>query len=156
MSRRSSVKRKLAAIDPFYQSRLISMFVVRVLKNGKKSLAQKIIYTTLDLIGERTNKDPLSVLETAVRNVAPVVEIKARRIGGSVYQVPTEVNQLRGTNVALRWIIKFASDRPGKSFAMKLANEIIDASNQTGSSIRCREQTHKMAEANKAFAHFKY
>ena len=156
MSRRASVKRNLAAIDSFYNSRLVTMFVVRLLKDGKKSLAQKVMYNALDLVKERTTEDPLHVLEMAVRNVTPAVEVKARRIGGSAYQVPTEVNALRGTNLALSWIIKFANERSGKNIANKLANEIVDASKETGGSIRKKEQTHKMAEANKAFAHYKY
>lgn len=156
MSRRSTAKKRITAADPLYNSRLVSMLTIRILKNGKKSLAQKIIYETLDLIQEKTSKNPLEILEKAVRNSTPLVEVKARRVGGSTYQVPIEIRAYRGTNLALRWITQFAKKRSGKNMANKLANEIIDASNDNGSSIRKREETHRMAEANKAFAHYRY
>jgi small subunit ribosomal protein S7 len=110
----------------------------------------------LDIIKEKTGEDPLTVLETAVRKVTPLVEVKAKRVGGSTYQVPMEVRAFRGTNLALRWITKFARERSGKSMAIKLANELIDSANDTGNSVRKREETHRMAEANKAFAHFRF
>nr|YP_009315611.1 Ribosomal protein S7 [Liagora brachyclada]SCW24269.1 Ribosomal protein S7 [Liagora brachyclada] len=156
MSRRNTSKKRLVQTDPIYQSKLVSMLTVRILKNGKKSLAQKIIYNSLELIKEKSQSDPLEILEQAVRNTTPLVEVKARRVGGSTYQVPIEVRAYRGTNLALRWITRFAKDRSGKNMASKLANEIMDAASETGSSIRKREETHRMAEANKAFAHYRY
>ena len=156
MSRRNTSKKRLVQTDPIYKSKLVSMLTVRILKNGKKSLAQKIIYNSLELVKEKSNTDPLEILEQAVRNTTPLVEVKARRVGGSTYQVPIEVRAYRGTNLALRWITRFAKDRSGKNMASKLANEIIDAASETGSSIRKREETHRMAEANKAFAHYRY
>lgn len=156
MSRRTTAKKRLAVPDPIYNSRLVSMLTVRILQQGKKHLAQRIIYQALDIIKERTGEDALNILETAVRKVTPLVEVKARRIGGSTYQVPMEVRAFRGTNLALRWITKYSKERSGKSMAMKLANEIMDAVNETGNSIRKREEVHKMAEANKAFAHYRF
>lgn len=156
MSRRSKSKRTLATPDPIYESRLITMLTVRLLKEGKKSLAQKILYQAMELIRERTSMDPLNIIEKAVYNVTPAVEVKSRRVGGSTYQVPLEVRAYRGINLALRWLVLFAKQRPGKNMHTKLANEIIDAANQTGGSIRKKEETHKMAEANKAFAHYRY
>ena len=156
MSRRSKAKKRLVPIDAIYNSRLVSMLIVRVLQEGKKSLAQRIVYQSLDYIKTSTNSNPLLVIEKAVRNVAPVVEVKARRIGGSTYQVPIEVDALRGINIGVNWITKSARDRSGKDMIRKLANELIDASKQTCNSVKKREQTHKMAEANKAFSHYKY
>lgn len=156
MSRRSSSKRQLVKPDTVYQSRLVNMFAVHILKDGKKSKAYQIIYNVLDIIAQRTSKDPLIVFEKAIRNVTPLVEVKARRIGGSTYQVPLEVRAFRGTNLALRWITKYGRERSGKNISTKLANELIEASNDTGASIRKREQIHRMAEANKAFAHYRY
>nr|QCI06623.1 ribosomal protein S7 [Erythroglossum lusitanicum] len=156
MSRRNIAKKRTINPDPIYNSRLITLLIVRILKNGKKGLAQKIIYKSLEIIKNKTNNDPLETLEKAIRNVTPLVEVKARRIGGSTYQVPMEVRAYRGTNLALRWITKFAIARTGNNMAIKLANEIIDACNENGNSIRKKEETHRMAEANKAFAHYRY
>nr|YP_010197244.1 ribosomal protein S7 [Crassiphycus crassissimus]UAD85048.1 ribosomal protein S7 [Crassiphycus crassissimus] len=156
MSRRNKSKKRLTHPDPVHNSKLISMLTVRILQNGKKSLAYKIVYQALDIIHNKTSNDPLEILEKAIRNATPLVEVKSRRIGGSTYQVPMEVRAYRGTNLALRWITKFAHTRSGKSMAFKLANEIIDASNESGNTIRKREETHRMAEANKAFAHYRY
>jgi small subunit ribosomal protein S7 len=156
MSRRTTAKKKLAIPDPLYNSRLVSMLTVRLLQKGKKNLSQKIIYEAMDIIKERTGEEPLVVLENAVKKVTPLVEVKAKRIGGSTYQVPLEVRAFRGTNLALRWITKFSRDRSGKSMAIKLANELMDSSNEMGNSIRKREETHRMAEANKAFAQYRF
>nr|YP_009297872.1 ribosomal protein S7 [Kumanoa americana]AOM67606.1 ribosomal protein S7 [Kumanoa americana] len=156
MSRRNTAKKRLIDTDPMYQSKLVNMLVVRIIKSGKKSLAQKIIYESLELIQSKLNSDPLHVLEKAIRNATPLVEVKARRVGGSTYQVPMEVRAYRGTNLALRWLTKFAKNRSGKNMAIKLANEIIDAASENGGAIKKREETHKMAEANKAFAHYRY
>nr|AOM64655.1 ribosomal protein S7 [Riquetophycus sp.] len=156
MSRRNKAKKRLISPDPIYNSKLISMLTVRILKNGKKSLAQKIIYQALDIIESKTSSNPLEVLEQAIRNATPLVEVKARRVGGSTYQVPMEVRAYRGTNLALRWLTKFSKLRAGKNMAFKLANELIDAANDNGNTIRKRDETHRMAEANKAFAHYRY
>jgi small subunit ribosomal protein S7 len=156
MSRRSKAKKRLAVPDPLYNSRLVSMLTVRILSEGKKQLAQKIIYQALDIIKEKNGGDPLNILETAVKKVTPLVEVKAKRVGGSTYQVPMEVRAFRGTNLALRWITKFSRERAGKSMAIKLANELMDSANETGNSIRKKEEVHRMAEANKAFAHFRF
>jgi small subunit ribosomal protein S7 len=156
MSRRSRAQRKLAEPDPIYNSRLVTLLISRVLQAGKKSLAQKIVYGALEAISKKTEENPVLLLEKAVKNVTPRVEVKARRVGGSTYQVPIEIRAYRGTNVALKWITEFARTRSGKSMAIKLSNEILDASKETGNSIRRKEQTHKMADANKAFAHFRY
>nr|YP_009398967.1 ribosomal protein S7 [Cliftonaea pectinata]ARW68094.1 ribosomal protein S7 [Cliftonaea pectinata] len=156
MSRRNKSKKRIIHADPIYNNKLISMLTVRILKHGKKNLAQKIIYQSLDIIKQKTKKDPLEILEQAIRNATPLVEVKARRVGGSNYQVPIEVRAYRGTNLALKWITKFAIQRSGNNMAIKLANEVIDASNENGNAIRKREETHKMAEANKAFAHYRY
>lgn len=156
MSRRTTAKKRLALPDPIYNSRLVTMLTVRILQEGKKNLAQRIIYEALELIKEKTGEEPLQVLETAVRKVTPLVEVKAKRIGGSTYQVPMEVRAFRGTNLALRWITKFSRERSGKNMSVKLANELMDSVNETGNSIRKREETHRMAEANKAFAHYRF
>nr|YP_009398111.1 ribosomal protein S7 [Gredgaria maugeana]ARW67297.1 ribosomal protein S7 [Gredgaria maugeana] len=156
MSRRNTAKKRTIHPDPIFNSKLISMLTIRILKSGKKGLAQKIIYESLEIIKNKTQNEPLEILEKAVKNTTPLVEVKARRIGGSTYQVPMEVRAYRGTNLAIRWITKFSLQRAGKSMAIKLANEIIDAANENGNAIRKREETHKMAEANKAFAHYRY
>nr|QCI08940.1 ribosomal protein S7 [Wrangelia sp.] len=156
MSRRNTAKKRNIYPDPVYNSKLISMLTVRILKDGKKNIAQKIIYDALEIIQNKTSNDPISILEKAIRNTTPLVEVKARRIGGSTYQVPMEVRAYRGTNLALRWITKFSIARSGNKMSLKLANEIIDAANENGNSIKKREETHKMAEANKAFAHYRY
>ena len=156
MSRRSRAQRKIAEPDPIYNSRLVTLLVSRILQSGKKSLAQKIVYKALEIISTKTDENQVLVLEKAVKNVTPAVEVKSRRVGGSTYQVPIEIRAYRGTNVSLKWITEFARDRSGKNMSIKLSNEIIDAAKETGNSIRRKEQTHKMAEANKAFAHFRY
>nr|YP_009392544.1 ribosomal protein S7 [Caloglossa monosticha]ARW61106.1 ribosomal protein S7 [Caloglossa monosticha] len=156
MSRRSTAKKRTLSSDPIYNSKIITMLTARLLKNGKKSLAQKIIYKSLEIIKEKTNNEPMETLEKAIRNATPLVEVKARRIGGSTYQVPMEVRAYRGTNLALNWITKFAIARTGKNISIKLANEIIDSSKESGNTIRKKEETHRMAEANKAFAHYRY
>jgi small subunit ribosomal protein S7 len=156
MSRRSGAQRSLAEPDPIYKSRLVTLLVSRILQSGKKSLAQKIVYNALELISTKTEENPVLVLEKAVKNVTPQMEVKARRVGGSTYQVPIEIRAYRGTNISLKWITEFARARSGKTMAIRLSNEILDAAKETGNSIRRKEQTHKMADANKAFAHFRY
>jgi small subunit ribosomal protein S7 len=156
MSRRSKIKKRPVPADPVYNNRLVSMIVRRIMQHGKKTTAYSIIYDAMKTIEERTGGDPLPVFEKAVRNATPLVEVKARRVGGATYQVPMEVRTDRGITLALRWLIRFARSRPGKSMASKLANELMDAANETGNAIRKREETHKMADANKAFAHYRY
>jgi small subunit ribosomal protein S7 len=156
MSRRNRAQRKIAVADPIYNSRLVTLLISRILKSGKKSLAQRIVYNALEIISKKTEENPVFVLERAVKNVTPQVEVKSRRVGGSTYQVPIEIRAYRGTNISLKWITEFARARSGKTMSLKLSNEIIDAAKESGNSIRRKEQTHKMAEANKAFAHFRY
>jgi small subunit ribosomal protein S7 len=132
------------------------MMVRRIMHHGKKSVANRIIYGAMKIIEERTGNEPLETFEKAVRNVTPLVEVKARRVGGATYQVPMEVRSDRGTTLALRWLIRFSRARSGRTMASKLANELMDAANETGNAIRKREETHRMAEANKAFAHYRY
>ena len=156
MSRRSVIKKRYPKPDSNYNSCLVSLLTARILKSGKKSLADSIILETFALVQEKTDSDPLQVFEKAIQNITPLVEVKARRIGGSTYQVPLEVSRYRGTNLALRWLIAAAKARAGRTISIKLASEIIDASNKVGNAMRKREETHRMAEANKAFAHFRY
>ncbi|MGP1382391.1 MAG: 30S ribosomal protein S7 [Thainema sp.] len=156
MSRRITVQKREVPPDSVYNSRLVSMMVRRIMRDGKKSLASRLIYDAFKIIEERTNSDPLEVFEQAVRNATPLVEVKARRVGGATYQVPMEVRSDRGTALALRWLTQFSRQRPGRTMASKLANELMDAANETGNTIRKREETHRMAEANKAFAHYRY
>ncbi|MBE9168187.1 30S ribosomal protein S7 [Pleurocapsales cyanobacterium LEGE 06147] len=156
MSRRTVTKKRTVPPDPIYNSRLISMTIRRVMSSGKKSLAAGIVYDALKTVEQRTGNDPLELFEQAVKNITPLVEVKARRVGGATYQVPMEVKSSRGTTLALRWLIHFARTRGGRTMASKLANEIMDAANETGGAIKKREETHRMAEANKAFAHYRY
>jgi small subunit ribosomal protein S7 len=129
--------------------------IQHIMKRGKKSLAVSLMYDAMDLIKERTQKNPLEVFDTALRNVSPAMEVRPRRVGGATYQVPMEVSSERRTTLALRWILAAARDRSGKSFADKLASELIDAMNETGTAIRKRDEAHKMAEANRAFSHYR-
>ncbi|MGL5510284.1 MAG: 30S ribosomal protein S7 [Microcoleaceae cyanobacterium] len=156
MSRRRVVQKRPVPPDPVYNSRLVNMTVRRIMLSGKKSVAYKIVYDAFKTIQERTGADPIELFEKAVKNATPLVEVKARRVGGATYQVPMEVRPDRGTALALRWLVHYARTRNGKTMASKLANELMDAANETGSTIRKREETHKMAEANKAFAHYRY
>jgi small subunit ribosomal protein S7 len=156
MSRRNISKKRFPQPDSLYNSFLVSLLITRILKAGKKNLARNIVYQAFDIIKKKTDQDPLEVFEKAIRNASPVVEVKARRVGGSTYQVPIEVSGFRATNLSLRWILRYSNQRVGRSMAIKLANEIIDTSNEIGNTIKKKEETHKMAEANKAFAHFRY
>ena len=156
MSRRSKPAKRIPLADPVYNSVDVSKFINRIMRRGKKSLAERIFYATLDAIKARTNEDPIEVFQKAMTNATPLLEVKARRIGGSTYQVPIEVKADRGFALSSSWIIEAAKKRGGKSFTEKLTNEIIDASNGTGAACKKREDTHKMAEANKAFAHYRY
>lgn len=156
MSRRSKAKVVEIPPDPVYNSRLVNMTIRRIMKDGKKSVAARILYDALSVIAERTGTEPMETFEKAIKNLTPLVEVKARRVGGATYQVPMEVRTSRGSSLALRWLIIFSRKRSGKTMSMKLANEIMDAANETGGAIKKREETHKMAEANKAFAHYRY
>jgi small subunit ribosomal protein S7 len=141
--------------DARYNNQHITMFVNRMMYGGKKSTAFRIMYTALDIIQERMKTEPQEVFESALRNVAPTVEVKPRRVGGSTYQVPVEVNQLRGITLAMRWVIQNSRKRGGRNMASKLANELMDAAQGQGNSVKRRDEVHKMAEANRAFAHFR-
>ena len=156
MSRRNISKKRFPKPDSLYTSYLVSLLISRILKSGKKTIAKSIVYQAFEIIKKKTDQDPLMVFEKAIQNASPIVEVKARRVGGSTYQVPVEVSGFRATNLSLRWIIRYSNQRVGRSMAIKLANEIIDTSNQIGNTIKKKEETHKMAEANKAFAHFRY
>jgi len=156
MSRRNISKKSFPEPDSTYNSYLVSLLIKRILKSGKKNLATDIVYKAFDIIKKKTNEDPLLIFEKAIQNASPIVAVKARRVGGSTYQVPVEVSGFKATNLSLRWIIKYSSQRVGRNMAVKLANEIIDTSNDIGNTIKKKEETHKMAEANKAFAHFRY
>lgn len=155
MPRRNRPPKRVPDNDVKYNNLHVSMFINRMMYGGKKSTATHIMYTAMETLGERTKKDPVEVFETAIRNVAPAVEVKPKRVGGSTYQVPIDVTQERGVALAMRWLIQFARQRGGRSMADKLANELLDAYNGQGNSIRKKDETHRMAEANRAFAHFR-
>ena len=142
--------------DPIYNSKMITKLINGIMLDGKKGTAQKILYSALDIVKEKTNKDPLEVLNQAFENIKPALEIKSRRIGGSNYSVPMEVREDRANALTLRWLIQYAKNRTGKGMAENLAAEIIDASNGIGGAVKKREDTHKMAEANKAYAHYRW
>lgn len=142
--------------DPKYKNILVARMINTVLRKGKKSLAQRIVYDALDIIAQKTKQNPLDVFRKAVSNVAPLVEVRSRRIGGANYQVPVEVREDRRISLALRWLRMFAKQRKDKTMSARLASEIIAAANGEGASVKKREDTHRMAEANKAFAHFKW
>lgn len=155
MSRRSKPDKREISPDIRYNSEAVQAFINRILKNGKKSIAATLLYDAMDLIGEKTGRDPFEVFDLAMKNVMPVMEVKPRRVGGATYQVPMEVSSHRRFALASRWILQAAKSRSGKSFSEKLAGELLDAANNTGSAIRKREETHKMAEANRAFSHYR-
>jgi small subunit ribosomal protein S7 len=156
MPRRGTVKKRKPRPDHFYNSTLISRFVNTVMKKGKRSLAEKIIYGAMEQVKQKGKEDPLKMFEKAVENVRPLLETKSRRVGGATYQVPIEVPIKRSTSLAVRWLLRFAGERSGKSMTDKLAAEILDAVNHRGGAIKKREDTHKMAEANRAFAHYRW
>jgi small subunit ribosomal protein S7 len=156
MSRRNRSIQRPVTPDPVFTSRLVTMMINKLMLSGKKATAERILYASLERIQERTGREPIDVFNNAVMNCTPRVEVKARRVGGATYQVPMEVRQERGTSLALRWLVAFSRKRSGKSMVEKLSNELMDAANDTGSAIRKREETHRMADANKAFAHYRY
>ena len=155
MRKRRAVKRDVLA-DPIYNSKLVTKLINNMMIDGKKGKAQTILYDAFDIIKEKTGKDPMEVFEQAMENVKPALEVKSRRVGGANYQVPIEVRADRSQALGLRWIIQYARLRGGHSMAENLANELIDASNGTGAVVKKREDTHRMAEANKAFAHYRW
>ena len=155
MSRRNKPEHREILPDVRYGNVQVANFINYVMRNGKKSVATRLVYDALDLVEERTKRSGLEVFEQAMKNVAPVMEVKPRRVGGATYQIPMEVPAFRRFSLATRWILQASRSRSGKSFSEKLAGEILDASNNTGAAIRKREETHKMAEANRAFSHYR-
>jgi small subunit ribosomal protein S7 len=155
MARRISTQKRFPEKDFKYDNLLVSLLVNRILKHGKKRLASRIVYKALELIKLRTNQNPILVFEKALRNVSPRVQVKARKIGGATYQVPVLLNKYKATHLAIRWIVEFSKKRSGKGTVIKLANELIDAAKGLGNSIKKREETHKIAESNKAYAQLK-
>jgi small subunit ribosomal protein S7 len=154
--RKKTAAKRITAPDPKYGDLVVSKFINSVLKQGKKHLARGIVYGAFDIVEQRTKQPGVEVFRKAINNVKPLLEIRARRVGGATYQIPTEVRPDRSTALAFRWIIAYASDRKDKSMALKLAAEFMAAANNEGSAVKKKEDTHKMAEANKAFAHFKW
>jgi small subunit ribosomal protein S7 len=157
MPRRREIAKREIPADPIYQSQLVTKFINCVMSDGKRSTAERIMYKSFDLIKERTGDDPVKVFKKAVDNVKPTLEVKSRRVGGSNYQVPVEVNPNRRLSLSIRWLVGYARQRgDGKTMWEKLANELLDASNLRGGAVKKREDTHRMAEANKAFAHYRW
>jgi|TARA_A100001035_G_scaffold237479_1_gene201760 small subunit ribosomal protein S7 len=152
MSRRISTKKRFPKKDSKYDNLLVSLLINRLLKSGKKRLATRIVYKGFELIEFRTNQNPILILEKAIRNISPRVQLKAKRIGGATYQVPTLLNKYKATNIAIRWVVEFSRKRSGKGMSLKLANELLEAAKGLGNSVKKKDETHKMAEANKAFA----
>ena len=155
MRKRRAEKRDVLA-DPIYNSKLVTKLLNQIMVDGKKGTAQKILYEAFDIVKEKTNRDPMEVFEEAMKNIKPALEVKSKRVGGANYQVPMEVRPERSQALALRWLVNYARLRGGHSMAENLANEIIDAAAGTGAAVKKREDTHRMAEANKAFAHYKW
>ena len=155
MRKRRAVKRDVLA-DPIYNSKLVTKIINSIMKDGKKGIAQTIFYDAMEIVKEKTNQEPMDVLDKALENIMPALEVKSRRVGGANYQVPIEVRADRKQALGIRWLINYARLRGGHSMADNLANEIIDASNGTGAAVKKREETHRMAEANKAFAHYRW
>ncbi len=156
MPRRGHITHREVLPDPIYGSKVVTKLVNNIMLDGKKGTAQKIVYGAFDRIAEKTGKDALEVFEAAMNNIMPVLEVKARRVGGATYQVPMEVRPERRQTMGLRWLTTYSRARNEKTMQERLANEIMDAANNTGASVKKREDTHKMAEANKAFAHFRW
>lgn len=156
MSRRSKPAKRPVQPDARYHSTDVSMFINRMMRDGKKSVATRIMYTAFEMVEDRTKREPMEVFMQALQNVTPAVEVKPRRVGGSTYQVPVEVPADRARSLAMRWILAAARARSGRSMAEKLAGEIMDAANKQGTAIKKKEDTHRMAEANRAFAHYKW
>ena len=156
MPRKGNVPKREVLPDPVYGSVVVAKLINSIMLDGKKGTAQKIVYSAFDQVEERTGEDPLEVFEKAMNNIMPVLEVKARRVGGANYQVPMEVRPARRQTLGLRWLTRFTRERGEKTMSERLANEIMDAANNTGASVKRKEDTHKMAEANKAFAHYRW
>ena len=156
MPRKGYIAKRDVLPDPIYNSKVVTKLINNIMLDGKKAVAQKIVYGAFDIIKEKEQKDALEVFETALNNIMPVLEVKARRIGGATYQVPLEIRAERRQTLGLRWLVLYARKRNEKTMAEKLAGEIIDATNQNGGAYKKKEDTHRMAEANKAFAHYKF
>jgi small subunit ribosomal protein S7 len=156
MPRRREVPKRKIHPDPKFNDRQVGRFTNVIMRDGKKSTAERIVYGAFGIIESKTRNDPLQMFRRALDNVRPRVEVKSRRVGGATYQVPVEVRPERATSLAMRWLVEYAQARPGKSMQDRLANELIDAANERGESVKKREDTHRMAEANKAFAHYRW
>ena len=156
MPRRGFVPKRDVLPDPVYNSKLVTKLINSIMYDGKKGVAQKVVYGAFDLIREKTGKDPLEVFEQALENIMPVLEVKARRVGGSTYQVPIEVRPDRRQTLGLRWLTLYSRQRSEKTMKERLANEIMDATNNLGNAVKKRDETHRIAEANKAFAHYRW
>jgi len=154
--RKGPAKKREVVPDPVYSQKIVSQVISQVLQSGKKGVAERIVYEAMDIIQEKTGDNPVNGLKKSIDNVRPMLEVKSRRVGGATYQVPMEVSARRGTTLALRWIVGFASARTGKKMSDRLAAELLDALNNTGTSIKKKEDLHKMAEANRAFAHYRW
>jgi small subunit ribosomal protein S7 len=156
MPRKGPAPKRPVIIDPVYGSPLVTSLINKVLLNGKRSTAERIVYGAMEGLREKTGNDPVITLKRALENIKPTIEVKSRRVGGATYQVPVEVKGTRGNTLALRWLVGYAADRREKTMAERLMNEILDASNGLGAAVKKREDTHKMADANKAFAHYRW
>ena len=156
MPRKGYIAKREVRADPIYQSVVVTKLINNIMLDGKRGVAQRIVYDAFDIIKEKTGKDPLEVFTQAMDNIMPVLEVKARRVGGATYQVPMEVRPERRQTLGLRWLTRYARERGEKTMKERLANELLDAVNGTGGSVKKREDTHKMAEANKAFAHYRW
>ena len=156
MPRRREVPQRTIIPDAKYNSKLVAKFIASIMRDGKKSVAESIFYNAFDMIEQKTKSEPLKVFEQALDNVRPMIEVKSRRVGGSTYQVPTEIRPSRRMALAMLWVINYARSRSERGFANKLAGELMDAANQRGGAVKKKEDTHKMAEANKAFAHYRW
>ncbi|MDQ0272571.1 30S ribosomal protein S7 [Cytobacillus purgationiresistens] len=156
MPRKGPVAKRDVLPDPIYNSKLVSRLINKMMTDGKRGKSQAILYSAFDIINERSGKEPMEVFDQALKNIMPVLEVRARRVGGANYQVPVEVRPDRRTTLGLRWLVNYSRLRGEKTMEERLANEILDAANNTGASVKKREDTHKMAEANKAFAHYRW
>lgn len=156
MPRKGPVARRDVLPDPIYKTKLVTRLINRIMVDGKRGIAQTILYNAFEIVRERSGKDPMEVFDQALKNIMPVLEVKARRVGGANYQVPIEVKPERRTTLGLRWLVNYSRLRGEKTMEERLANEILDAANNTGAAVKKREDTHKMAEANKAFAHYRW
>jgi small subunit ribosomal protein S7 len=156
MPRRREIPERIVIPDPKFNNKLVTKFIKSIMRDGKKSVAESVLYGAFDLVESKSGETPVKVFEQAVENVRPLIEVKSRRVGGSTYQVPTEIRPSRRTALAIRWIISYARGRSEKGMSNKLAGEFLDAANGRGASVKKKEDTHKMAEANKAFAHYRW